>query len=125
MILADLGRRTGSSAQHIGAVEHVASPASEQFIATCDAALEAGGWLAAQFDAVIREQAGADRGAEWMYPFDHGRLAAYRGTCLLALGCAADAEAAFSEAIASLPERCAGPPAVRPAGSGRNRAGRS
>lgn len=57
MVLADLGRCTGFSAQHIGAVERGASPASEQFVTACDAGLGAGGWLAAQFDAVIREQA--------------------------------------------------------------------
>jgi transcriptional regulator with XRE-family HTH domain len=52
------------------------------------------------------DRAGEDTGADWMYLFDHGRLAAHRGTCLLALGQPGGAEAAFTEAVASLPPRC-------------------
>jgi transcriptional regulator with XRE-family HTH domain len=52
------------------------------------------------------DRAGEDTGTEWMYLFDHGRLAAHSGTCLLALGQPDGAEAAFTEAVASLPPRC-------------------
>ncbi len=59
LVLADLGRRTGYSAQHIGAVERGTSPASEQFVDACDAALAADGRLSAQFTTVVREQTAA------------------------------------------------------------------
>src|SRR6266545_5142210 len=59
LVLADLGRRTGYSAQHIGAVERGTSPASEQFVDACDAALAADGRLSTQFTTVVREQTAA------------------------------------------------------------------
>ncbi|GAA5175480.1 hypothetical protein GCM10023321_81610 [Pseudonocardia eucalypti] len=55
--LHELGRRTGYSAQHLGAVERAAVVPSESMIAACDAALLTNGQLIVMLAAVIREQA--------------------------------------------------------------------
>lgn len=55
--LHELGRRTGYSAQHIGAVERAAVVPSESMIAACDTALLTSGQLISLLAAVIREQA--------------------------------------------------------------------
>lgn len=52
------------------------------------------------------DRAGRDPGAAWMYLFDEGRLAAHRGSCLLALGRPVQAQIAFELAMRALPASC-------------------
>ena len=57
LTLTQLAKLTGYSCQHLGAIEQNAVAPSESAIASCDAALSAGGALTSMFPAVIREQA--------------------------------------------------------------------
>jgi transcriptional regulator with XRE-family HTH domain len=52
------------------------------------------------------DRAGAGEAPEWMFEFDHGRLAAYTGACLLRLGRPVEAAAALADALAALPQTC-------------------
>lgn len=57
LTLMSLGALTGYSWQHLGAVERGQAVPSEMVVATCERVLAAGGQLADQFPAVVREQA--------------------------------------------------------------------
>lgn len=56
MTLMALGKMTGYSWQHIGAIERGDVAPSEELVTACDLALGAGGRLVAAFPAVVREQ---------------------------------------------------------------------
>jgi len=60
--------------------------------------------------ALARSERALNRGGEcpeWMFEFDHGRLAAYTGACLLRLDRPVEAAAALGDALAALPQTCA------------------
>lgn len=57
LTLMTLGKMTGYSWQHIGAIERGNVAPSEELVIACDRALAAGGRLIAAFPAVVREQA--------------------------------------------------------------------
>jgi tetratricopeptide (TPR) repeat protein/DNA-binding XRE family transcriptional regulator len=61
----------------------------------------------AALDAARSLLAGQDsRTDEWMYDFDEGSLAVHAGTCLLTVGRAESAAAAFTDALRLLPASC-------------------